>query len=634
MVILLLMNIFPYSKIREIQKELIEDVENCLKDRKNLIVHAPTGLGKTAATLAPALEVALKKDLTVFFLTSRLTQHKIAIETLKEIKNKFNLDFIAVDIIGKKRMCLVPGAEMLRNHEFNEYCEKQIEEGTCEYYANVKNKSKITEKAKNFLEQIKTKNPYHSEEIYKKCIEEKLCAYEISAALAAKASVIVSDYYYLFHPSVSSAFFKRIGKEIKESIIIIDEAHNLGSRVRDLLTERLTDAMLKRAIKEAEKFNYSELIPNLKKIMHVLENYSEDACRSDKSEMLVKKEDFIKKIESGKEEGFYEDLIAKLKLAGDDIREQQQKSFVGSIGDFLESWQGDDDGFARIFSNKKTGETSKILSYRCLDPALYIKPIINNAYCTIAMSGTLTPTHMYKDLFGLENSVQKELKSPFPKENQLSIIIPKTTTRYGSRNEKQFKMIAEICAEITNEVPGNSAIFFPSYEMRDKVFNYYAVKGNKTAFKEEPEFTKDERHEFLEKFKSYGKKGAVLLGAIGGSFSEGIDLPGDLLKCVIIVGLPLQTPDLEIKELIKYYDKKFGKGWDYGYIFPAFNKTMQAAGRCIRSETDRGVIVFLDERYTWSNYRRCFPKDLNLIVTQDYKKRINDFFKNDLKDKK
>ena len=121
--------------------------------------------------------------------------------------------------------------------------------------------------------------------------------------------------------------------------------------------------------------------------------------------------------------------------------------------------------------------------------------------------------------------------------------------------------------------------------------------------------------------------GAVLLAVAGGSFSEGIDLPGDLLKGVIIVGLPLAKPDLETQELINYYDKRFSKGWDYGYTAPALIKTLQSAGRCIRSETDRGIVVFMDERYVWQNYKKCFSSDLNIIIEKDPIKKIEEFFK-------
>jgi len=206
------------------------------------------------------------------------------------------------------------------------------------------------------------------------------------------------------------------------------------------------------------------------------------------------------------------------------------------------------------------------------------------------------------------------------------MIIPETTTKFTARNPEQYKKIAEHVAEIVNNVPGNSAVFFPSYRLRDDVNIYFSGMCTKTTFTEIPGMSKVEKQELLERFKSYKESGAVLLGVAAANYAEGIDLPGDLLKAVVIVGLPLQRPDLETKELIDYYDKKYGKGWDYGYIFPAITKTLQGAGRCIRSETDRGVIAFLDERFAWPNYKKYFPPDMNVKITRLYEDRIKEFF--------
>ncbi|MEM3374719.1 MAG: helicase C-terminal domain-containing protein [Candidatus Woesearchaeota archaeon] len=205
------------------------------------------------------------------------------------------------------------------------------------------------------------------------------------------------------------------------------------------------------------------------------------------------------------------------------------------------------------------------------------------------------------------------------------MIIPKTTTKYESRNQEQYKNIAKILNEIIEIIPGNIAIFFPSYFIMEQI-NEKIDHNIKITIKEKQNMTKQEKQDFLEEFKSYKDKGAVLLAVASGSFGEGIDLPGDYLKAVIIVGLPLNQPDLETKSLIDYFEKKFKKGWDYGYLFPAFNKTLQNAGRCIRTETDKGIIIFLDERYAWQNYKRCFPEDWEIITTTDYKKIIKDFF--------
>ena len=130
----------------------------------------------------------------------------------------------------------------------------------------------------------------------------------------------------------------------------------------------------------------------------------------------------------------------------------------------------------------------------------------------------------------------------------------------------------------------------------------------------------------LDEFKKHKEEGSVLLAVTAGNFGEGVDLPGDLLKAVIVVGLPLQKPSLEIKELINYYDKKFQKGWDYAYIYPAIIKVLQNAGRCIRSEEDKGVIIFLDERFAWESYYKCFPTDQDIKISKLYEKKVEEFF--------
>tara|TARA_Y100000310_G_C20271311_1_gene618161 strand:- start:87 stop:674 length:588 start_codon:yes stop_codon:yes gene_type:complete len=188
--------------------------------------------------------------------------------------------------------------------------------------------------------------------------------------------------------------------------------------------------------------------------------------------------------------------------------------------------------------------------------------------------------------------------------------------------------IAAVCNKIVDNIPGNTLLFFPSYDLRDKVYkNLYNISSKKFII-EKPNLSKEEKEGILEEFKENKDKGSVLLAVSTGNFGEGIDLPGDFLKGVVIVGLPLEKPDLETKELIDYYEEKYSNGFDYGYIFPAITKCLQNAGRCIRSETDRGVIIFLDERFAWQNYSRCLPKDMDFKISKMYDERIQKFFKN------
>ncbi|HLC46706.1 MAG TPA: ATP-dependent DNA helicase [Candidatus Nanoarchaeia archaeon] len=617
------LSLFPYDSVRPVQRDMIDEVYAAVSGKHSIIVHAPTGLGKTAAALSPALAYALKHGKTIFFLTSRHTQHIIAVETLNLIRKKHSVKFGVADIIGKKHMCAMPGISLLASRDFTDYCKSARKEGSCEFYSRTRKDNVPTFEARKLIAEIKDKEFMHTEALSAMCREQGFCPYEIAALLSRDAGVVIADYSYVFNHSIRDSFFSRTGKSLSDCILIIDEGHNLPSRMRDMSTVRLTTIMLKRAMSEANKAGMHEHEEKLRKLLEIFDDIGGDLVPG--KEMSVKKHVIVQKVG---EISYYEDLIEDLREAADVVRSSKNNSFMGGVADFLAAWLGEDEGFARIMAcTPGSRESFLTLSYRCLDPSLITKEVIAGAHSTILMSGTLNPTAMYRDLLGFsESSVERAYESPFNEDNRLTIVVPETTTKFSMRNAQQFRRIAEICAQIVNTIPGNSAIFFPSYAIRDAVNDQFSKLVEKTSFLEQQGMSKEDKAEMLGSFKSYQKSGAVLLGTVSGSFGEGIDLPGDFLKGVVVVGLPLQQPDLETKEVIAYYDKKYGKGWDYGYIFPAFNKIFQSAGRCIRSETDRGVVVFIDERFVWPIYKRCFPHDSEIVVTQHFKELIEEFF--------
>ena len=615
--------LFPHDKIRESQKELVEKIQEVIENKTNLIAHAPTGLGKTAASISVALSYALQNKLTVFFITPKHTQHKIAIETLKLIKQKYNTEFGVVDLIGKKWMCAQDGVKELTTGEFYDYCKDMVSKRQCIYYENIKNKDKLSVQTEVVLNEL-NKKILHVEEFRENVKSNTLCPFEIACLIAKKSSVIIADYHHILSPSIRENLLEKINKDLSECIIIIDEAHNLPSRCRELLSTQLSSITIDFAVKEAESLGYKEIGDSVKLLKFYIERIAASKLNKDVKEATLEKHDLIIEIEKNME---ISQLINDLFFIADKIREEKKRSASAHIANFLLNWQGPDDGFNRIIKTNKTQKGKDYLSlhYNCLDPALITKPLAELSHSVICMSGTLDPLEMYKDLFGFD-AITTEFKNPFPQKNKLSIIIPDTTTKFTARSQEMFRNIANYCASIVNEVPGNSALFFPSYELRDKVNFYFQSTCVKTAFLEFPNMTKNDKNELIEKFKSYKKVGAVLLGASSGNFGEGIDIEDNILKCVVVVGIPLERPDLETQELIAYYDKKFNKGWDYGYIMPAIIKCLQNAGRCIRSETDKGLIIFLDQRYIWDSYFKCFPKDSNLRITKEPLKRIKEFF--------
>ncbi len=605
---------FPYEKIRPVQAEMMEEIGDALEKHCHMVIHAPTGIGKTAAVLGPALKHAISHKAVLFFLTSRHTQHRIVIDTLKEIKEKFKIDFTVSDMIGKRAMCSQKGIEKLGPSDFFDYCKVMREENRCSHFINLRAKGKMTPEAAELIVRLKFSNPNHVEDLVRECKNVGLCPYEIALILSREANVVVADYSYLFNPVIRDIFFSKLNKGLDQAIIIVDEAHNLPGRLRETLSDALGTITLSSAVRELKLFNMNELAEKVAEVLEGLNHLGFGV----KNERIVKKSEFVDLIDD------YGLLQTELEAAAITIRQAKQRSWSGSVAKFLGNWNGPDEGFVRVLKN--TGKML-VLSYRGLDPGMLSRDIIDKSYATVAMSGTLTPTAMFKDVLGFpDNTRLLEYGSPFPEENRLSMILPITSTRFTSRSEDEYKRIALVCDELISNIPGNLAIFFPSYLLRDEIARHIEP-GHKKMFYEKRGMGKEGKQALLEAFKKEAKSGAILLGVVRGSFGEGIDLPGDFLNGVVVVGLPLAVPDAETKALIDYFQARYNKGIEYGYIFPAITLALQSAGRCIRSEQDRGVVVFLDERYAYPRYMGCFPRDRGYVVTRDFVPYIEDFFR-------
>lgn len=614
---------FPYKNIRESQKDLIQDIHLALNSQKNIIAHAPTGLGKTIASLGPALEYAIRAKKTVLFLTSRQTQHMIAIKTLKEINEEFGIEINCLDIIGKKWMCLQQGIEMINGGDFSEFCRNAKKERTCEYYNNMrKSDGMIKIPAEVYVSEIKN-SILNTEELVESCKSHRFCPYEIGLVKGETAQVIVSDYSYVFHPHIREIFFRKLGLNLSDCVIVIDEAHNLPDRTKDSASAQLTTSMLQRALKEASKYDLEEAVTVIRNLYDKIVEFKPDTGSqrfvADKAALIEKKtiNDMITSTLN------LEATCAVLDKAIETVRENQKKSAISPLLNFIVAWQGIEEGFTRIFSNDSNKVDGKVIRYACLDPSIMTKKIFDECESAVLISGTLKPTSMYRDLLGVSRVIEKEYKNPFPEDNALQLIIPKTTTKYDRRTEEEFQNIAKECKNLLELVPGNTVIFFSSYDIRNKVYKYLYDEEEHFIL-EEPSLNKEEKAEIIKEFMTSSLKRKVLLGASSGSFGEGIDFPGHFLTCVIVVGLPLMKPTLEVNKLIDYYNSKFKKGWDYGYFYPSFNKTFQNVGRCIRSETDRGIMIYLDERFSEDRYLKFF-EGRKYEVLLDYEQKIKEF---------
>ncbi|RME78988.1 MAG: ATP-dependent DNA helicase [Methanobacteriota archaeon] len=602
------MLLFRHNAYRKYQDKLISDVITALEDGRTLLAHAPMGLGKTDAVLSPALTKAVDNNLTVFFLTPKISQHKIALDVVRGINDKYGTSIRASDVVGRKYGCIFPTITKLDSDSFYSTCEALRKDELCQYYKKVvgSNREESIE-ADEIMKKVKItyKSPDHND-IYKFGLENEGCPYEIMVKLARESTLIIADYFHFFIPSIREAFLTKLKKSVENSIVIVDEAHNLPSRIREQLSKTITEGMLKRVDKEAEEEGFGKL--NMVSLLKALSRE-----HSDSRECLVNREEFTGLVEKNHSMKEIRELLQKI---GESYTKNNNKSSASlKVARFLEHWEEDNIDVIRILKRTAKGIS---LTKKSMDPSL-VTNIINRADSAVLMSGTLTPLHMYEDVLGIKEAVSKQYSSPFSKDNRLIAIVKGVTTRYSQRDSHMYEAYARHIDELFAVTPGGVAVFFPSFEfmedVRDYVRSYPVLMQKRNS-------TPSENNATLELF---GAQKALLFAVQGGSLAEGVDFSDGEIKTLVIAGLALEEMKLETRALIQYYDKKFGKGWDYAYTYPAITKALQASGRAIRKESDKAAIIFMDERFSWSNYMPLMPKE-DYIITKAPAYHVKSFF--------
>nr|QNO58199.1 ATP-dependent DNA helicase [Methanosarcinales archaeon ANME-1 ERB7] len=631
--------IFPFPSIREGQREFMEDVKDAVEGGKILVAHAPTGIGKTVATLAPALEYAVENGKTIFFLTSKRSQHKIAIDTLRLIKDHAKREFTTVDITSKQSMC--PRTKPIHREFyflFNEFCRSEQKNKRCRYFI------KQDEEA---LRRIKSEI-MHVEQLCNWCTTRGVCPYKTALEAAGSADVLVCDYNYLFSTDITERVLEKIEKGLEDIIVIVDEAHNLPDRIRSNLSSELrmnTVTSIARDLRRRDR----EMQGNLMGLESIFKKLAMSASKDNKDELKVDRDFLVDEMEKvlgrGRIEAMsYDDFVNSLRSIAEDLEtsgsrttddvryknEMVQRDIL-SVADFLDGWSTREKCL-RIFS--LTQKEYPRLYFKLLDPSVISEPIFAKAHSTILMSGTLCPTEMYADVLGASPArikgkeiVLHEYKSPFPSENRMIVVTKALTTKYTERGEEMYRLMAVKICEVAKYVKGGMAVFFPSYALLKSVAAYLpdAVRGR--VMVERREMGKAEKNRLYETLRD--DTDGILLAVQGGSFSEGMDYESNTLKAIIVVGLPLSPPTLEVKMIEGYYVRKYGAetGRNYGYLYPAITKVLQAAGRGIRSEQDRCIIVLMDYRFAQYPYKKCLPSDFNETYTSRSEEYCKTFFR-------
>ena len=590
---------FPY---REGQKELAAGVYRTIARKKRLFIQAPTGVGKTISTVFPAVK-AVGEELgdRIFYLTAKTVTRTVAEEAFRILRGS-GLRMKTVTLTAKEKLCVC--GETLCNPE------------NCPYAGG------HFDRINDAVFELLTKGPdeLSREILLAQAHKHRVCPFELSLDTASWTDGVICDYNYVFDPNVRLKRFFAEG--IKgEYLFLIDEAHNLVERGREMFSASLC------------KEDFLELKRKLKGRYRKAERCLE---RCNKYLLSLKKECDTWQLHE--DVGAFVLQLLSLSTELDRIREEgtepelQQEilDFWFQIRDFLNTADRLDENY--VIYSELGGDGRFRLKLYCVEMAKALRECLDKGNAAIFFSATLLPMPYYKHLLGEEDDYAVYARSPFSPDKRLLLLGQDVSSRYTRRNHTEYERMADWLAVMAGGKKGNYLAFFPSYRMMLDVYDIFEEKYGdcvdcvlqKSGMKEE------EREAFLGRFEEKEQEKSLLgFCVLGGIFSEGIDLKREALigAAVVGTGLPLVCHEREI--LRGYYEEREMDGFAYAYRYPGMNKVLQAAGRVIRTDEDRGVILLLDDRFLGSEYRRLFPlewESCQVCRLKDAGKRIEEFW--------
>jgi DNA excision repair protein ERCC-2 len=568
---------FPFEQFRPGQRKLAGAVYKTILDRKNLFAMAPTGIGKTISTTFPAVK-ALSEGIgeKIFYLTAKTITRQAAEEAFELMKQK-GLCLNSVTITAKEKACF----------KEQTLCQKDYCEFANGYY------DRLNEAILDIFQNEKSIDRSVIENYARK---HTLCPFEFSLDLSYVADVVICDYNYIFDPRVS---LKRlIEDQKKETVLLVDEAHNLVDRAREMFSAELFKSSFLKIKKEyiARNKALSKIANSMNDLFLV---YKKEVVSKSSPLIGTLSEEFLEGLEQ-----FKLDAEQELLLQSGGRTDETLLECYFLVLNFQRIFKLYDDRFTIFLDMEKSDVKLKIF---CLDPSHSLKQMSKGYRSIIYFSATLSPIDYYQHLLGAaDEDYLIRIPSPFSSE-QIEFYIDPLSTRYKDR-EKTCGKIVSLILSLLEKRKGNFLIFFPSYQYMMMVYEAFkAEEPNIEILVQSQGMSEDERESFLESFKPNPFGTLVGFAVLGGIFSEGVDLKGDRLNGVIVVGVGLPQLGLE-RDLIKDYFQSTGKnGYDYAYVYPGLNKVLQAGGRLIRSEEDKGLIVLIDDRFQQPKYQKLLP---------------------------
>lgn len=589
---------FPY---REGQKKLVSDVYRTIMRKKTLFLEAPTGVGKTISTIFPAVK-AVGEGLAdrIFYLTAKTITATVAKETFLLLE-KEGYEAKVIQLTAKEKLCLCE--EMDCNPVHCPYAKGHYDRVNAAVFDLLQKKNLLTR-----------------EEILKQAEEYQVCPFELSLDTASFADDIICDYNYVFDPNV---YLKRFFQEgVKgDYIFLVDEAHNLVDRSREMYSESL----------------YKEDVLAVKRI---LKPHSSKICRTldkcNRAMLEMKREcESCRELESVGTLTFHLMRLASqmdefLEKPRDFPEKKTVMDFYFTLRNFLTIYDMVDDHY--VIYSRIAEDGRFFIKLFCVDPSANLQKCIDRSISTIFFSATLLPVSYYKRLLSAkEDNYAVYAKSTFQENQRLLALGRDVSTKYTRRNEQEYRKIADYIAAVTGAKEGNYMIFFPSYKLMQDVYDIFLEQAGDDCMLllQHSNMKEAQREEFLKAFDRKQEGTLIAFCVMGGIFSEGIDLKKDSLIGAVIVGTGLPQVSEERNILKNYYDRQGLSGFDYAFRYPGMNKVLQAAGRVIRTDEDRGVILLLDERFLAGDYLPLFPREWEnrkIVSLPELKEELSKFW--------
>lgn len=565
---------FPFASYRKGQREMAVSIYNTIKEKKKIFINAPTGIGKTMSAIFPGIK-AMGEGLTdkIFYLTSKTTNRGMAEEGINKLRDK-GLKIKSVTLTSKEKICFAE--EVLCKPEACPYAKghyDRINQAILDILENQDNLSR------DIIESYAKKH--------------NVCPFEFSLDLSLYSDIIICDYNYVFDPRVYlRRFFGEGAIDSLNAVFLIDEAHNLVDRGRDMFSASLfKDDFLK----GKKLTNNKKVINSLNAVNKVFLNIKKEMTES----FLITKE------EKSDIYNPLNKLILNLEeyFTHNEYNKELQQVYFDALA-FIRISEFYDERYVTYIEKQDKNISIKLF---CIDPSYLLREALKRGDSAVFFSATLSPIKYYKEVLGGdENDYNLSLNSPFNRKNRLLLIEDNISTKYGNR-DNTYTDLADYIYTLYSCRQGNYMVFFPSYLYMENVYKVFNEKYKVNTYCQAREMKEEERTAFIERFDN--QKDSISFCVLGGVFSEGIDLTGDKLIGVVIVSVGLSKICTENDIIKEYFNHKNNMGFQFAYVYPGMNKVLQASGRLIRKEEDKGVILLIDSRYKTREYINLFPRE-------------------------